>query len=643
MDENIVGPPMTKGSYGNIHEKVGDSYHIIKVMRDPIDHVNLVEVDILTRLSHPNLSQCTKVFISPNETSFIIPKYKETLSSFLKNEGIYTRPNRGDPHVPSKKVAIPNVVSHIQKGKSPNFDFCDDIPQTVTNSLPLFNTCDLYDENPENKLEHADERILDNIPNNRKDFGAKIFHNVSNNGEDFNICDRIHEDIRIIQKDLDIRSDQIDEGTPNIPIVGDGLRIETLHDIPIIPIIRVVRTTQEDPGIEAPCDIPTIQTIQEDPNIEGGRILQNVSHDIPKDQEVEVSHNVSKNQRGYNIEAYHNIPDAQNDNTKIAQTNNRLIDINSTKISIFRDILYGLDYLHRSRYIHLDIHHHNIMLGYNSKWILIDFGLSVYLGDRKDVMIDLEARNAPFAPPELTHSTTGALINQSADIWSLGLILAELFTNDLNIFYKPPERNPLTTAMRVRKILKSLHNLPEHYPVYGMVKSMLSIKSNRRPTTGDLLKIGTFSMSKFPLMSRESIAAPTSSLDIDDWNSLYKVMDDMVDSNTLTNVALLAINLFCRCLPERQKKYTSFESYVELLSCWRISSNVYYDEGSITIREPVEVSDIQNGMSRILNQVLFGRIISQRSWFVTKYMNVSLVIYFKDFYPTTKIFRAREG
>ena len=93
--------------------------------------------------------------------------------------------------------------------------------------------------------------------------------------------------------------------------------------------------------------------------------------------------------------------------------------------SVMKDLINAVYYLHNMRplIIHRDIKPENILLDYNSRAYLTDFGWSNYMADNS---IRKTVCGSPlYLPPEMVK---GSSHDKTADIWCIGVLLFELIT-----------------------------------------------------------------------------------------------------------------------------------------------------------------------------------------------------------------------
>jgi serine/threonine protein kinase len=93
---------------------------------------------------------------------------------------------------------------------------------------------------------------------------------------------------------------------------------------------------------------------------------------------------------------------------------------------ITRQVLIALEFVHRLGLVHSDVKPENILLGSYSRARvkLIDFGSSCYLTDRQSSYIQSRSYRAPEV-------VLGLPYDGRIDIWSLGCVVAEMFTGEV--------------------------------------------------------------------------------------------------------------------------------------------------------------------------------------------------------------------
>lgn len=100
---------------------------------------------------------------------------------------------------------------------------------------------------------------------------------------------------------------------------------------------------------------------------------------------------------------------------------------------IFSSLLDAVGHVHEKGYVHLDIKPENIMITNEGKVKLLDFGMAHRLNEPLEE--EAEAGTEFYTAPEYKHrevqQTQGLRCRTSADVYSLGAILFELFTYDI--------------------------------------------------------------------------------------------------------------------------------------------------------------------------------------------------------------------
>ena len=97
--------------------------------------------------------------------------------------------------------------------------------------------------------------------------------------------------------------------------------------------------------------------------------------------------------------------------------------------AIARQCLEALVYLHHLNIVHCDLKPENILLKSYSRCEIkvIDLGSSCFLSDN----LNLYVQSRSYRSPEVI---LGLPYDQKIDIWSLGCILAELYTGEVSLY-----------------------------------------------------------------------------------------------------------------------------------------------------------------------------------------------------------------
>ncbi|XP_041969530.1 eIF-2-alpha kinase GCN2 [Aricia agestis] len=164
---------------------------------------------------------------------------------------------------------------------------------------------------------------------------------------------------------------------------------------------------------------------------------------------------------------------------------------------LFREILEGLSHVHQKGMIHRDLKPVNIFLDSNDHVKIGDFGLATkcFTGlpvqnsnpsqDEVDGLLTGKVGTTLYVAPELQQSTTKVMYNQKVDIYSLGIILFEMFHQP---FDTGTERCTVLMNLRKKKII-----MPEDFvkdensKQIHVLRWLLDHDPSARPTSAELL------------------------------------------------------------------------------------------------------------------------------------------------------------
>ncbi|GAB2283920.1 hypothetical protein Dimus_018402 [Dionaea muscipula] len=195
--------------------------------------------------------------------------------------------------------------------------------------------------------------------------------------------------------------------------------------------------------------------------------------------------------------------------------------------SYTREILLGLDHVHRNGIVHCDIKCKNVLLGSSGDVKLADFGCAKRIAIGKDETTDHRANYDRMASsvaggtllwmaPEVLR---GEGVDYSADVWSLGCVVIEMATG------KPPYwgnemidmSNPMAAVLKIA-CRDEKPEFPMHFSQQGIdfLGRCLDRDRGRRWTTEKLLRHPFISAQRSTNMDNETgdPTSPASVLDI---------------------------------------------------------------------------------------------------------------------------------
>ena len=140
----------------------------------------------------------------------------------------------------------------------------------------------------------------------------------------------------------------------------------------------------------------------------------------------------------------------------------------------FKQILSGVEYLHKLKIAHRDIKSENIIIEQSTNLIkIIDFGLSNEYGNKDGELLRSSCGSPLYAPPEMLKGELykGATV----DIWSMGVVLYSMICGSLP--FQGEDNSKL-----FKKIIQGKYTIPMHVSKQArdLLYSMMNINPRKR-------------------------------------------------------------------------------------------------------------------------------------------------------------------
>jgi serine/threonine-protein kinase len=156
-------------------------------------------------------------------------------------------------------------------------------------------------------------------------------------------------------------------------------------------------------------------------------------------------------------------------------------------INIIKQIAEGLSYAHSREVIHRSLQPENIIISKDKKVKIINFGISKAIANTWLTMTGTTVSNVEYMSPE---QAEGEIIDYRSDIYSLGIIMYELFTGQV-----PFKREKQTILQLAMKHINAIPELPskinKELPSWIediIIKCIEKKPSNRFQNLNDIIK-----------------------------------------------------------------------------------------------------------------------------------------------------------
>jgi len=156
--------------------------------------------------------------------------------------------------------------------------------------------------------------------------------------------------------------------------------------------------------------------------------------------------------------------------------NKAVLDEHETR-SLFRQIISGIEYLHKLKISHRDLKPENMLLDADKNIKIVDFGLSNSYKDSG--MLETACGSPCYVAPEMIAGKTYS--GAAVDIWSAGVVLFVMLCG-----YLPFEDK--NTSKLYKKIMDGAFTIPEHISdsAKNLIRGILNTEPSVRYTIEDI-------------------------------------------------------------------------------------------------------------------------------------------------------------
>ncbi|GJJ78366.1 hypothetical protein EMPS_10725 [Entomortierella parvispora] len=115
---------------------------------------------------------------------------------------------------------------------------------------------------------------------------------------------------------------------------------------------------------------------------------------------------------------------------------------------IFQQLILGMEYLHEHKIVHRDIKPGNLLISYDGKLKIADFGISQMFATSQTMTINNAKGTPAFMAPESFHSNANEFeySGRRADIWSMGVTLFRMWNGKMPFSISQVAKRPIFRA-----------------------------------------------------------------------------------------------------------------------------------------------------------------------------------------------------
>jgi len=318
------------------------------------------------------------------------------------------------------------------------------------------------------------------------------------------------------------------------------------------------------------------------------------------------------------------------------------LSFNDKKKLMF-DFAKGLKCMHDNNYIHLDIKLENAMYhkGTPVRGVLIDYGLAAYCKNGAKEGIEMTSRSGTFYynSPKIAKASNMVMYNDKDDIWALGLLYCELFTDIDDIYFdlediSGDESSDYKKLVRYFKYYMSNKNIDDYLDqiifykkkvpdsLKGLIKRMLTFEERDRCDINDVINHPFYN--EIYTSSRECYMDPEQMINLEhlssqDFENVYNLIRVAKTQAPKADPMLLfmAIDIYFRFMGMTSYEIIRTVRHPEIIALVIANKYFYWGAGYRLFDEAyLDIIKEENIMYKMIN----GRIRCERYYSNCKYV-----------------------